>query len=293
MMFQDIDPHKFHIEYVKAVPKSEDYLVIVHDNRILFTKGDEAKLPTVYEVSEACLAEIETTSDELFQYLFSIDDKAFYTFCDRQGDLVTNICIETLADSYELVRPGDLRRRKPMWVAYGATVAYRLVAFYDEHRYCGRCGGRCEHSDIERAMVCTKCGYTAYPQISPSVIVLIKNGDKAVLTKYSAAHSSYRNYALVAGYVETGETPEDAVKREVFEEVGLRVKNIRYYKSQPWPLSGALLLGYICDLDGDDTIVREEGELSVAQWVHRNDMPDRSDDISLTSELMEVFRKGS
>ena len=224
MMFQEIDPHKFKIEYINDTPRDDDFAVIVRDNCVLMVKGEEASLPTVAQIRTAGEGKAE------YRYLFRIDDKAFYAAAN----------VDELPDGvYEYVRVRDMRRMKPMWIAYGATVAYRLVAFYEEHRFCGKCGAECEHSMTERAMVCPSCGYTAYPQISPSAIILIRNGDKAVLTKYQASHSSYRNYALVAGYIETGETPEEAVKREVFEEVGLRVKNVRYYKSQPWPLSGA------------------------------------------------------
>ena len=138
---------------------------------------------------------------------------------------------------------------------------------------------------------CPDCGKTVYPRIDPAVIVGITNGDKILLTKYRGRANNPR-YALVAGYCETGETAEDTVRREVFEEVGLRVKNIRYYKSQPWPFSSSLLLGYTCELDGDDTITLEEDELSLAEWVEREDLPDRSRDISLTSEIMETFRTG-
>ena len=128
--------------------------------------------------------------------------------------------------------------------------------------------------------------------ICPSVIVAVRNRDRLLLTRYQASHSPYRNYALVAGYVETGETAEDTVRREVMEEVGLKVKNITYYKSQPWPFSGAFLMGFFCDVDGEDTIFLEEEELSEAVWMKREDLPDRSGDVSLTSEMMEQFRLG-
>ncbi len=134
------------------------------------------------------------------------------------------------------------------------------------------------------------CHSVVYPEIAPSVIVAVKNKNKLLLTKYQASHSPYRHYSLIAGYVETGETAEDTVRREVMEEVGLKVKNIRYYKSQPWPFSGALLLGYFCDLDGDDKITREEQELEEAIWVEREQLEERSNDISLTGEMMEQFR---
>jgi NAD+ diphosphatase len=149
-----------------------------------------------------------------------------------------------------------------------------------------------QHSGTERALLCPSCRNLVYPAIAPSVIVAVMHGDRLLLTRYQASHSSYRNYALVAGYVETGETVENTVRREVMEEVGLKVKNIRYYKSQPWPFSGALLMGFFCEADGDDAIVLDESELEEAVWMERGQLPDRSDDVSLTSEMMECVRLG-
>ena len=108
------------------------------------------------------------------------------------------------------------------------------------------------------------------------------------MTKY--AGREYKRYALIAGFTEIGETAEQTVMREVMEEVGVKVKNIRYYKSQPWGFDSNLLLGYFAELDGDDTISMDEEELSVAEWVHYKDVPAYSEGISLTREMMTKFR---
>ena len=97
---------------------------------------------------------------------------------------------------------------------------------------------------------------------------------------------------MLAGYTEIGETLEQTVAREVMEEVGLRVKNIRYYKSQPWGVDGNVLMGFYCDLDGDDTICLDTTELSLAQWHDRHALPARDDGISLTREMIRVFEEG-
>ena len=117
------------------------------------------------------------------------------------------------------------------------------------------------------------------------------DGDKLLLTKYAPNHSAHRRYALVAGYTEIGESFEDTVRREVWEEVGLKVKNIRYYASQPWSFSGALLAGFFCDVDGDTHITLDENELSVAEWFDRADIPDNAT-ISLTGTMMKAFQDG-
>ena len=143
------------------------------------------------------------------------------------------------------------------------------------------------HSINERALICNNCNNIIYPKINPAVIVLIKDGNRAVLTKYKRGSG---RYALVAGFCEIGETVEETVKREVLEEVGLKVKNIKYYKSQPWSFTDSLLLGFVCDLDGDDTITVDEIELSEARWLYREEIPEFQNNTSLTQELISAFK---
>ena len=139
-------------------------------------------------------------------------------------------------------------------------------------------------------MECPSCGNHEYPVLCPAVIVGITNGDKIILSKYEGR--SFKRYALIAGFAEIGETIEETVHREVMEEVGLKVKNLRYYKSQPWSFSSSLLFGFFCDVDGDDTLTVDHEELSMAQWVERDKIPDQGNNISLTKEMMMLFRDG-
>ena len=138
-------------------------------------------------------------------------------------------------------------------------------------------------------MHCTACGQVEYPKICPAVIVGVVHQDKLLLTKY--AGRAFKRYALIAGFAEIGETIEETVKREVMEEVGLNVKNLHYYKSQPWSFSDTLLMGFYAELDGEETIRLDENELSVAQWCTREEIPE-DDGISLTREMMRVFKEG-
>ena len=128
-----------------------------------------------------------------------------------------------------------------------------------------------------------------YPRIIPAVIVGVKNGDKLLLTKY---RKGFTPFALIAGFTEIGETLEETVSREVMEEVGLKVKNITYYKNQPWAFSDTLLMGFFCELDGSNQVKLDENELALAEWFERNQIPVEPDDISLTNEMMMVFRDG-
>ena len=137
--------------------------------------------------------------------------------------------------------------------------------------------------------MCPACGYTAYPRIMPAVIVGVINGDRLLLTRYSRG---YNHNALIAGFTEIGETVEQTVAREVMEEAGLRVKNIRYYKSQPWGVANDILMGYYCDVDGSDTIHMDHNELKTALWTCREDIELQPDHSSLTNEMMERFKNG-
>ena len=122
------------------------------------------------------------------------------------------------------------------------------------------------------------------------MIVAVTDGDRILLSKY--ANREYKRYALIAGFVEAGETAEEAVQREVMEEVGLHVKNIRYYKSQPWGIDANLLLGYFAQLDGSDVIHLDRSELAVAEWADRAALAGMDDGFSLTREMMQVFQQG-
>jgi NAD+ diphosphatase len=128
-----------------------------------------------------------------------------------------------------------------------------------------------------------------YPRIAPAVLAAVFHDGKLLVTKYARGD---RNYALVAGFVEIGETAEQCVAREVFEETGLRVKNIHYYDSQPWGFAGNLMLAYTAELDGEDeTIRRDASELAVAEFVAPEELTDISDFNSLTREMIRRFKE--
>ncbi len=121
-----------------------------------------------------------------------------------------------------------------------------------------------------------------------AVIIRIIHNDEILFSKY--AHTPYKKYALIAGFAEVGESLEDTIKRGVFEEVGLNVKNIKYYDNQPWGFSQSLLIGFFCEVDGEPTIHIDNNELSEAVWMKRKDIPIQDTHVSLTSKMMEAFR---
>ena len=187
---------------------------------------------------------------ESVSYLFSIDSKGYY-----------------LADTFQMPELAallwrDCRSSAPLnpWRTACGNYGEPDLPLEREPQVLRLLRGKMAPGEKERSMVCSACGHTEYPKISPAVIVAIRNGDRLLMSRY--ARGAYRHYALIAGYLEIGETFEDCVKREVMEEVGLKVKNIRYYKSQPWAFSDTVMIGFVADLDGDDTIRLQEEELS-------------------------------
>ena len=126
-----------------------------------------------------------------------------------------------------------------------------------------------------------------YPRINPGVIVGVQNGERLLLTKY--AGRGFTNWALIAGFTEIGESLEQTVAREVMEEAGVHVKNIRYFGNQPWPRSSSLLVGYFCELDGSEVVKLDDQELACAEWVHWSEVPHEPDDYSLTRTMMCAF----
>jgi len=138
-------------------------------------------------------------------------------------------------------------------------------------------------------MVCTACGKKVYPRINPAVIIGVTRGDEIIITRYQRPGATN---ALIAGFTEIGETVEETVKREVMEEVGLKVKNIRYVASQPWGTAADILMGFYCEVDGDGAIRMDENELKYAAWTKREDIVLQPTEYSLTNHLMRLFKEG-
>ena len=274
-MIQDIYPHVFHNVFVPDCQVDPEGLLFRFegDSLLCAVEGDSVRLPRVKEMV--------STAER--RYLFALDDTPCYMGMEgAAGD----------ARSYEWVQVRALRRRAqgPRELIFAAWTAFQLYNWYRDNRFCGRCGGETVLAADERAVVCPACQRRVYPRIIPAVIVGVTNGDEILMTKYRGRDIPY--YALIAGFTEIGETLEQTVAREVMEEAGLRVKNIRYYKSQPWAIVDDLLAGFYCDVDGSTDIHMDATELKEAVWVRREDVIGQPNDFSLTNEMMLVFRDG-
>lgn len=292
-MIQDIAPHQFDNGYRNEQPKGTDFALYIKENKALLLSENSArteqslladdkeqyKIPTIAELElyfpEAGLHAV---------YLFSIDNRAYFLLEDlEKPDTEVPSRLKWQNTQY-------FRQMEPMYQGFAAITATQLWRWKQSRRFCGRCGCNTIHSETERAMVCPECGQIEYPKISPAVIVAITNGDKLLMSRYR--DRPYGGYALIAGFVEIGESFEETVHREVMEEVGLRVKNVRYYKSQPWAFSDTEMIGFFAELDGDDTIRLQEDELSEAGWYGKDEIADDNLSISVGSEMKMFFKYG-
>ncbi|MBQ6374419.1 MAG: NAD(+) diphosphatase [Clostridia bacterium] len=274
-MIQDIQPHRLHNEFIPDCPIDQAGLLfcIKGPDVVCRVDGTEVVLPKVRDLPE--ITE--------HRFLFTLDNTHCYLALNAP---------ESAPDGWEYIGVKQLRSRAqgPRTLIFAAWTAFQLNNWYIDNRFCGRCGGLTHPAADERAMVCDACHRRIYPRIIPAVIVGVTNGDEILQTKYRGRDIPF--YALIAGFTEIGETLEQTVAREVMEEAGLKVRNIRYYKSQPWGIVDDLLAGFYCDVDGDAEIHMDANELKEAVWTKREDIVGQPNDFSLTHEMMMTFKAG-
>lgn len=266
-MYQTIYPHIYKNHYAPCPPKKGD-IILSYDGRNILLKNDQ----TFFHYEDVP----DTIS---FRYLFQIDETNFY--------LADLMFLHPLSLDIQ-----SLRKYKPRELAFAGITGWQLYDWYRNQVFCGRCGNVMKEDTVERAMRCEKCGNIVYPRINPVVIVAIKNDeDQLLVTKY--AHG-YAKYALVAGFIEIGETAEEAAQREAKEETGLDITDLVYYKDQPWAWSSSLITTFVAKAHGDQKIKVDHSELKKAVWITReNKEVDPNDDASITAEMIHKYLEGN
>jgi len=151
--------------------------------------------------------------------------------------------------------------------------AFQLDLFYRTHQYCGQCGAKMHAIDWEIAMKCYSCQHRCYPRISPCIIVGIRKGRQILLALHKRHKKNNQNiYTVLAGFTEAGETLESCIEREVYEESSLKIKNIEYIRSQPWPFPHSLMMAYLAEYDSGEIKI-DSRELSSAAWYDIDNLP--------------------
>ncbi|WP_379137396.1 NAD(+) diphosphatase [Paenibacillus sp. sgz500958] len=160
----------------------------------------------------------------------------------------------------------------------------QILAWDDTHQFCGKCGTATTLSQSERSRSCPQCGLISYPRLAPAVITAILKGDQILLAH--ARHFQNHMYGLIAGFVEPGETLEDCVQREIMEEVGLKVTNIRYFGSQQWPFPHSLMVGFLAEYDSGEIAVDGE-EIEHADWFSLSALPVIPPRVSIARKMID------
>ncbi|MGQ0434412.1 MAG: NAD(+) diphosphatase [Microthrixaceae bacterium] len=215
--------------------------------------------------------------------LGTLDDAACWAI-DLDGDGVPDVVIDGLVPLMGLYgRVDDVR-----WTLAGRAV--QLVEWDRTTRFCGRCGIPTEPVAGERARRCPSCGLLAFPRLAPAVITLIERDGKALLAR--GRTFPVPMYSCVAGFVEPGETLEEAVRREVREEVGVELAEVRYIASQPWPFPHSLMVGFEATWASGDIVI-DESEIVDAQWFRPDDLPMIPPGMSIARTLIDRWLERS
>ena len=275
-MIQDIYPSKFSNDYLSVRNIGEDdFIIYFKENTFLLKQnGDEFIFPRKKDLSE-----ISNKTDSTF--LFTLNDTPCFLIWDK---------LNTVGSGFIYKEIDFFRYTKQQEIAWASMVAFHLKNWYIQNQFCGKCGAKTKQKLDERALECTRCDSVIYPKISPAVIAAIVCGDKILLARGANWPGDW--YSCIAGYVDVGESLEDALRREAKEEVGIDLKNIRYYKSQPWPLSGSMMIGFIAEADDMQPIILDKKEIADAKWFNKSELPKYSSNISIAGEMIEKFERG-
>ncbi len=272
-MLHHIQPHIFNNTFIEnASEHMDDYILCYkEDSILLIQKQNELVIPRRSNFAEVF-------PNDATQYLFSLDGEHCFLLREYSGNNPDFVFREHMF----------LRTMPNRESAYIGAVGFQLNVWMDEHKFCSRCGTKTSFKKSERAIRCPACELTVYPKISPAVIVAITCNDKILLAK--GTHYHFNFYSLVAGYADIGESLEETVIREVKEEVGIEIKNLRYYGSQPWPFSSSMMIGYFAEADDQQPIVIDTNEIIDAQWFSRENFPETPANISIAGEMIQLFR---
>jgi NAD+ diphosphatase len=275
-MIHEISPHRFNNQYWADKNIEEKDFIFQFKGNSLLIKGseDEFEIPRIEDFPG-----ISDKNSSVF--LFTINDVSCHLLLDELSEEPRGLKYR------EISFFRTIKRREVAWIT---LVAFHLMNWYSHNKYCGKCGAATVKKTEERALVCPQCNSVVYPKISPAVIVAIVCNDKILLARNTNFPGNW--FSLIAGYADIGESLEETLVREVKEEVGLDIKNIRYYSSQPWPLSGSMMIGFVAEADENQIISIDEKEISEAAWFTRGNLPEHPSKISIAGEMIEKFEKG-
>src|SRR5215831_13956837 len=258
----------------EAPPRAAVWFPFTGDQLLVRSDGEGAALVDDADLAQLCV------DFESGQYLGRLDDVDCYAVdVDPAVELPSDITAEGLRALFGRL-PEDL------YAVAGRAV--QILLWDKTHRFCGRCGQPTVNAPAERAKLCPQCGLLSFPRLSPAVIMLIQRGeDELLLARNRGFAEGF--YSVLAGFVEPGESLEEAVAREVREEVGLEIRDIRYFGSQPWPFPHQLMIGFTAHYASGEMSLQAD-EIVEANWYsRRGELPRLPGKLSIARRLIDWF----
>jgi len=250
------------------------WFIFQNDRMLVRVVDERVEVPKVLDPGSLYRGPLRT------QYLGALDGVRCYAAAlEGRASIDGGMALFTLRELFGRA-PDDLLRV--------AARAFHVLYWDENTRFCGRCGRQMELSKTERAKLCPSCGFTGYPRISPAVIVAVVKGNEILLANASRFPANF--YSVLAGFVEPGESFEECIVREVKEEVGIDVKNIRYFASQPWPFPDSLMTAFTAEYAGGEIHV-DGMEVTEARWFTADKLPDIPGRFSVARRLIDWFVK--
>jgi NAD+ diphosphatase len=256
-----------------AAESARSMWFVFYEGRLLIKTGDTGQLiPRNRDLANFDIVPIHK------QYLGSLDGLPCYAAELLHG--------RNLPDGFEFEGLRRLFGRLEEELVWVAGRANQLVDWNQSHQFCGRCGHATEDKQNERAKICPNCSLINYPRVSPAIIVAVIKDNQILL----GSNRRFKNgfYSVLAGFAEPGESLEECVAREVYEEVGIAVENIRYFGSQPWPFPNSLMVGFTADYGGGRINV-DNSEIIKAAWYSARNLPPIPPKISIARQLIDWF----
>ena len=230
------------------------------------------------------------SSDELKWSGLEVNEKHFLGFLNDDPCYVVSVKKEgCVLENHEFLNLRALFGRVPDELFGAISRALQIINWSRSNKFCGKCGSPLTEEGKERAMICTNCDADPlYPRISPCVITLIHKENKVLLAHNVNFPDNF--YSTLAGFIEPGESVEEALKREVIEEIGVEVDNINYFGSQTWPFPSQLMLGYFAEYKSGE-IVPDQIEIDKADWFDINNLPNvPPSNISISGKLIKAYK---
>ncbi|MGV0028862.1 NAD(+) diphosphatase [Phormidesmis priestleyi] len=265
-------------------PKSQPaYWFAFVGNKLLVRLTETvSEIPRLTDLTEIGLKPIRT------QFLGTLDgcpcysaelDKATISSSYPQGVAPVGLTFQGLRELYEILE-------EDLFSLAGRAV--QIMEWDRTHQYCGHCATPMIQIVGDRAKRCPSCGLVNYPRLSPAIIVLISRGQEVLLARAPRFRKSM--YSVLAGFVEPGESLEETVIREVREEVGIEIKDIRYFGSQPWAFPNSLMIGFTATYASGEIVI-DPKEIAEAAWFHKHNLPEIPSKISIARKLIDHWRE--